>query len=1092
LSKIEHKFHTLTPKTDADLNIYESALNSVFEDKHIKNIAISGAYGSGKSSVIESYKNQYSNRKFLHISLTNFRNESVENEDENYKLSTTNNAILEGKILNQLIHQIPAKKIPLTNFRVKKDSTLIKNTEMAILSTFILGLVIYIFYFSANSETQFAAFAGFLLLVGVFIYQILSHNLLKKATIKGLEIEIFQDSEDSYFDKYLNEVLYLFKNVEEDAIIFEDIDRYGSSKIFERLHEINRLVNNNRKCEFPLRFFYLMRDDIFTSKDRTKFFDLIIPIVPVVDGSNAFDNFLECFEYIGITINNEESKLNNEFLQGISLYIDDMRLLRNICNEFLIYNNIINTPEQNENKMLALIIYKNLFPSDFAKLQLGRGFMFEIIGGRGKERLIESELNWINAEIESNNNELESVKAEFLTADDLAILYGYKKFSKSYNIDDWNADKFKEKLESLEDYDDIKIEYKKRLENSTESTEIKANRISNIEQCIANLNENKSTLQEKSLINLLTRKNIDNFFKETNFTSETGISEKFKNIKDSPYFAMLKYLVREGYIDETYPDYMTYFYGISLKEIDKIFLRSVTDQKRKNESYKLENLDLVVSRLHEKYFSQEETLNFALFPFLLEDFLGEQKYTAKTKRLIKQIRDNNLYDFLERYFVWQSKIDNLVKVIGNEWTNFLSGYFIYLGIDTPKGKYANDIFAQEYVLKLLILIGENAENISFIDEESKNKMQKYVSNEPYFMCTKSPNIAEIAIGIKEIGVKFGAIPADCNPNLLTIIYENCSYAINYNNIIFMLKYFYLEKFDYATSNSYRAIMSDENSPLAKYVNENINDYIDVILETCNGIINDLEKYSLAIINNTEILAEKRVTYISYLNTAISDVIKVDDKNLWEELLKNHKAIECTANNILAYFAIFGGEKLYQILINFINAKGANIIFDNAFADDQQKEDFFHAVVLATELDNSIYEEYLSQFNLAYEEFEVDNLPIKKLAILDKLNKIGMTIKSLDNIRNKYPEYLYIFICNHINDYLEMLSEIDKDIFAKDFEYLISNYDKFEQQTRAVIFGTASEKLNLLKTLLHKYSRLLITEILSQTKFCLTTSKKFSK
>lgn len=31
-------------------------------------------------------------------------------------------SVLEGKILNQLIHQIPSDKIPQTNFRVKKKS----------------------------------------------------------------------------------------------------------------------------------------------------------------------------------------------------------------------------------------------------------------------------------------------------------------------------------------------------------------------------------------------------------------------------------------------------------------------------------------------------------------------------------------------------------------------------------------------------------------------------------------------------------------------------------------------------------------------------------------------------------------------------------------------------------------------------------------------------------------------------------------------------------------------------------------------------------------------------------------------------------
>lgn len=44
----------------------------------------------------------------------------------------------------------------------------------------------------------------------------------------------------------------------------------------------------------------------------------------------------------------------------MSLYIDDMRLLKNIYNEFVIYINRVNNTELNNNKMLAMIIYKNL------------------------------------------------------------------------------------------------------------------------------------------------------------------------------------------------------------------------------------------------------------------------------------------------------------------------------------------------------------------------------------------------------------------------------------------------------------------------------------------------------------------------------------------------------------------------------------------------------------------------------------------------------------------------------------------------------------------------------------------------------------
>ena len=153
-----------------------------------------------------------------------------------------------------------------------------------------------------------------------FFFRILltqkNKSIFKKLSFQGNEIEIFEESDDSYFDKYLNEVLYLFENVQENVIVFEDMDRFDASRIFERLREINTLVNlqRNKENKPVLRFFYLLRDDIFISKDRTKFFDCIIPVVPVVDSSNSYNQFISHLEK-----NNLLSKFNEGFLQGLSL-----------------------------------------------------------------------------------------------------------------------------------------------------------------------------------------------------------------------------------------------------------------------------------------------------------------------------------------------------------------------------------------------------------------------------------------------------------------------------------------------------------------------------------------------------------------------------------------------------------------------------------------------------------------------------------------------------------------------------------------------------------------------------------------------------
>ena len=49
----KYKFERLTPVDDIDLNVYEEAIDYVFDNSDIKNVAISGAYSAGKSSVLE-------------------------------------------------------------------------------------------------------------------------------------------------------------------------------------------------------------------------------------------------------------------------------------------------------------------------------------------------------------------------------------------------------------------------------------------------------------------------------------------------------------------------------------------------------------------------------------------------------------------------------------------------------------------------------------------------------------------------------------------------------------------------------------------------------------------------------------------------------------------------------------------------------------------------------------------------------------------------------------------------------------------------------------------------------------------------------
>lgn len=61
------KFYNLAPIKDADINIYTEVLDYSLENNDVKNVVITGIYGAGKSSLIESYKEKKKINLFIYL-----------------------------------------------------------------------------------------------------------------------------------------------------------------------------------------------------------------------------------------------------------------------------------------------------------------------------------------------------------------------------------------------------------------------------------------------------------------------------------------------------------------------------------------------------------------------------------------------------------------------------------------------------------------------------------------------------------------------------------------------------------------------------------------------------------------------------------------------------------------------------------------------------------------------------------------------------------------------------------------------------------------------------------------------------------------
>ncbi|WP_221637011.1 YobI family P-loop NTPase [Listeria booriae] len=1056
-------FLKLTPEKDVDISGYEDALDFALRDKDIKNVAISGIYSSGKSSVIETYKDQKNDKKFLHISLGYYRSdensenikkkvktipekgESVEIDKEKNPMKwETDDRLLEGKILNQLLHQIESKKIPQTIFKVKRSVE--KKDIVSLCFLIMTGIILFLSLLNYNVWTKYIAdtfnfniWGGvqaicFVLLMALSAYLLyktiniqLNKNIIKTLSIKGANfesnIEVFKESTESYFDKYLNDVIYLFDKCGADVIVFEDIDRFENSSIFQKLKEINTLVNNRIGSKKKLTFLYLLRDDMFLSKDRTKFFDFIVPIIPVIDASNSYEKIKELLGQQNVL-----EMFDENYLQKLSLYIDDMRLVKNIINEFMIYHNKINTINLNTNKLLALITYKNIFPKDFSELQLNSGLIFNLFEKRSL--YIGREQEALTIEMQALKSEIEKIKKESLVSfDELEALY----LSKDLRVNGKTIDSFNSRTELVTEmkisgaiieelynnryYDAALDDVLTSIHEKTEFIERKRyleNRLSgdfeHLESQISDLKEKQSALWFTKIGDIITEEDIKN----TIYENIIGETDSFDYIKRNEYYPLIYFLIRNGYIDKDYSDYMTYFYENSISISDKLYLRSITDGTPLEWDYPIVNIKKVVDRLNEDDFRKIESLNIDISSYLILNKAVFKKQIAQLFKLVssqnkseyivalyKQFDDNLKVSLMQMCFEHWSK--SFVSIIDNE--------------EVSRGDKEN----------ILISLLENVskEQLSQINESKS--INQYLEKSKTFLKLLGNMSNKFISNMRSMDFKFDSVDVvEFKDMRGKMIYENNLYKINFNNIKRVLKYFYHVDGDSVNHKNYTLIRSSTSS-LEKYVESNIDLYMGKYLEFSKEKILDDEIYVYIIVNNEVIDLEKRKEYISYLKTNNLNLSEIENLELKEIVITSNLATP-DEENIFHYF--IQKDKKWSIeLISFANKNKDIFEFDyskiSSSYSDEEHIRFFEQTVRCFDLETEIYEKILIAMKYSYTDgFSIPEIPQDKMKILIETKVVGMTEKCLTSLRELYDKNIVkLFIEKNIDRYLEIISDM---------------------------------------------------------------------
>ena len=294
----QSEFNSLLPFDGQEWNKTFDALHWALKTQKINNIAITGYFGSGKSSFWESYikqvakkqkDNPLKNRDIINIALAKFSckcdedfkcndNSSetskfdVKQKDSGYKIFSNDGISdydhwkiyqdrkkkeeeleieIERGILEQILYSVENNEIPASRF--KKITDLSKETKI-LYSLIILSLITCISFFLGYEKIEqiinqyTLTFIICCLLLSFCIYLILPFfNSFHLSKVSYHEFDIhFEDNKGSLFSQNIAELVYFFDRMEKKQIVvFEDLDRFKSTTIFSKLRELKHILNNN-------------------------------------------------------------------------------------------------------------------------------------------------------------------------------------------------------------------------------------------------------------------------------------------------------------------------------------------------------------------------------------------------------------------------------------------------------------------------------------------------------------------------------------------------------------------------------------------------------------------------------------------------------------------------------------------------------------------------------------------------------------------------------------------------------------------------------------------------------------------------------
>lgn len=866
------------------------------------NIAVTGGYGSGKSSVLYTLQMDFPKYNYLTISLATLESENKKTgfqPAKNTKEDALNQRI-EYSILQQLIYR--ESQSTLKNSRIKRifsitdevaqfRTTLIICTLLALAglwwkeaiveSMFSIGCGSPIFSVLFTSICLFELICASSVVINHIVRRTGRHSL-RKVNVGSGEIEL--EDNTSILNKHMDEIIYFFQTTPYNVVLIEDLDRFQTTHIFLKLRELNFLLNQSKEIGRDIFFIYAVRDDIFRDDARTKFFDYITTVIPVTNHSNSYDQIVADLTERNLLVEFQQNHLGYTLddLRDICWYVKDKRLAINIVNEYEQYKTQLK--EQDAYKMLAMMVVKNYYPHVFEQLCQESGPIAEAV--RLREKLIEDSIKDTNEEISMLLEQEQNSKQEQLLNElELRTIYlnEYRKkvtgFCKQIIVDGtaylwedvaqdetiFEMQRHTPKL-SYREYDTAYHRfYDRTIDIAFQDIEASLGVDKGYEQRLTAIRNKKrdfaSELAElRNRLTTISAKSLSELLSEDLKKSHKKDGGYASILSSLNLPSMIENFLRRGFIDEHYLDYVTPFCAGYLTNKDHELLMNIKVGMALGYETKIEKVQSLVAQMSAPLFRSRLALNI----FIL-DYLYEHKDTPEIGNnyeiMLQTLKDRRTIDFQCSYFLRGLHKDDVIKeLIEKQY------------VDYPKWHDKADDRTKESLSCMIFRY--------YSKELSSVSKIPWVNARFDFIAKHVDLIGWNAIKeLLDSNVFEFDLLTDSNEKLCNLVISSGAYALNRSNVEFICR---ANNLSCDEGVNYSMLINLADMTLLKRVEKNMSFALQSIF---GGKVSKQESQDAIskILNNKDISAESRCSYLSNQEK----FVEVDE---WPDSIDIRKAI----------------------------------------------------------------------------------------------------------------------------------------------------------------------------------------------------------